>query len=339
MPESQENTPQQGLSNGSPATLRFKVALSFAGDNKRDKIREIVNKLTATLGADDVFFDEDYEHEFAGLNAYRYFQNVFNNETLLVVSCICKRYSQKDWTQHEWRAIMSFASSNCQDDVGRNRFLPIRFDADEIDEQFKGLGLFSNLDVVPDVSSRSCEEISGLILARYQICANDVVCIPKKITRRRAFGKKSVFVFLALVLSVVAIVCGLIWWNWPREELRQWNLEKDLASKIAKDLHDNQSVLGSQMLVNQRGQFAFSLTSDASEAFIGRDFTIRFDDDPQTVTVEFNMNGTFDVSKFQAYAGKSVNVKGTIGKIEKISPLRASVNFEAAAFTDLPANP
>lgn len=234
---------------------------------------------------------------------------------------------------------MSFASNNCQDDTGRMRFLPIRFETDEIDEQFKGLGLFSNLDVAPDVSSRSCDEIVDLILARYQVCVTGVASLRKKTKQKSAFRITSTFVSLAIGLFIVAFVCGLFWWNWPSEELRQWNLEVDLASKIAKDLHDNQSVSGSQMLVNQRGQFAFSLTSDASEAFIGRDFTIRFDDEPLSVTVEFNINGTFDVSKFQAYEEKSVNVKGTIGKIEKISPVRASVNLESAMLTKLPANP
>jgi hypothetical protein len=53
---------------------RFEVALSFAGDNKRDKVRQIAALLRNALGDGKVFFDEWFEAEIAGLDAVDYLQ-------------------------------------------------------------------------------------------------------------------------------------------------------------------------------------------------------------------------------------------------------------------------
>ncbi len=155
----------------------FEVAISFAGDNKRDKVREMATQLKGKLGDDKVFFDEDFEHEFAGMDADVYFQQVYGRKTRLVVTCVCKRYNEKVWTQHEWRAIRDFASTLRNDPIRRSRFLPIRLDDGEVD------GLFPNIDHIPDVRVRDVDWIVDLILKRHELC------LGKKSVKREGKGE------------------------------------------------------------------------------------------------------------------------------------------------------
>jgi hypothetical protein len=118
--------------------------------------------------------------------------------------------------------------------------------------------------------------------------------------------------------------------------LQQWNLEEDLATQVAADLHDNKSVAKSQLYIGKRGKFKFALTSTAAKDFIGRSFNLPFNTDPTSITIEVNIVGQFDTDKFEAFDGSVVNVKGTVSKIEKVSDVRATIYLEQAEFTDLP---
>ncbi len=148
--------------NESRPPFRFEVALSFAGDNKRATIRRIAEILRDKIGSGRVFFDEWFEHEIAGQDAQVVLQNVYRTSTWLVVTCICKRYAEKPWTQDEWRAIQSFERTLRDAGAGnlkRLRLLPLRFGDGDVD------GLFDTA-IVPDVRDRSAESVARLILDR-----------------------------------------------------------------------------------------------------------------------------------------------------------------------------
>lgn len=148
---------------------RFEIAISFAGDNKRDKVRDVAQLLRAKLGDGKVFFDEWFEVELAGPDAQTVLQNYYRNLTRLVVTCVCERYNEKPWTQEEWRAIQAFerdlrdAGTN---NVKRMRFLPLRFGDGDID------GLFSTA-IVPDMRNRKPQEIAELILKRLDLAKHE----------------------------------------------------------------------------------------------------------------------------------------------------------------------
>ena len=154
---------------------RFSIALSFAGDNKRDKVREIAKHLQNKLPDRTVFFDEWFEAEIAGHDAQTFMQNVYRDSSELVVVCVCGRYNDKSWTQEEWRAIQSFERTlraPGADESERFRFLPIRFADGEID------GLFDTA-IVPDMSNRAADAIAGFILERLEIVRNPPSLIDK----------------------------------------------------------------------------------------------------------------------------------------------------------------
>lgn len=148
---------------------RFEIAISFAGDNKRNLVRDVAKLLQEKVGKGKVFFDEWFESELAGPDAQVVLQNYYRKKTRLVVTCVCQRYNEKPWTQEEWRAIQAFERDLRDagtDNVKRMRFLPLRFGDGEID------GLFSTA-IVPDVRNRTPEKIAELILKRLKLAREE----------------------------------------------------------------------------------------------------------------------------------------------------------------------
>ena len=151
------------------ADFRFEVALSFAGDSKRDIVRAVAEILREELGAGRVFFDEWFEAELAGHDAQVVLQSIYCRATRLVVTCVCKRYAEKPWTQEEWRAIQAFERDLRDAGSGnlrRMRFLPLRFGDGDVD------GLFATA-IVPDVRPRSPRTIAALILERLRLARGE----------------------------------------------------------------------------------------------------------------------------------------------------------------------
>ena len=143
------------------ADCRFEVAISFAGDNKRDVVRKIASGLRQKIGDGKIFFDEWYEAEVAGHDASNALQKIYRDDSFLVVACLCGRYGKKPWTQEEWRAIQSFERKIRQANTPK-RFLPLRFGDGEVD------GVFDTA-IVPDMRHRSVGECVDFILERLEI--------------------------------------------------------------------------------------------------------------------------------------------------------------------------
>lgn len=148
---------------------RFEVALSFAGDNKRDKVRAVARILSAELGPGCVFFDEWFEAEIAGNDAQVLLQKFYGEKTRVVVACVCQRYNEKPWPKAEWRAIQAL-EFECQDagtaNLKRMRFLQLRFGDGDVD------GLFKTA-FVPDVRDREPRAIADLILERLRLARGE----------------------------------------------------------------------------------------------------------------------------------------------------------------------
>jgi hypothetical protein len=155
-----------GLSRDkSISDYRFEVAISFAGDNKRDFVRRVAELLRDKLGDGKVFFDEWFVTELAGPDAQFVLQSIYREKTFLVITCVCKRYNEKPWTQDEWRAILAFERDlrdASTENIKRMRFLPLRFGDGDID------GLFSTA-LVPDVRHKKPEEVARMILERLRL--------------------------------------------------------------------------------------------------------------------------------------------------------------------------
>jgi hypothetical protein len=143
---------------------RFEIALSFAGEN-RELIRQIAAILATALTPKRIFFDEWYETEIAGHDAQIILQQIYCEQSRVVVPFISKRYNEKPWTQDEWRAIQTLerqlrdaASGN----VKRLRLFPLRVEDGDVDGAFPTA-------IIPDVRHRPAHITAQSILKRLDL--------------------------------------------------------------------------------------------------------------------------------------------------------------------------
>jgi hypothetical protein len=132
---------------------RFCVALSFPGEY-RTFVEAVATCLTAHLQRDQIFYDKWYEHELIRLNLDTYLQQIYRDNSELIVVFLCAEYEQKDWCGLEWRAIRDLIKKKRSSQI-----MLFRFDNTEIP------GLFS-IDGYAEVGNRSESEIASLILKR-----------------------------------------------------------------------------------------------------------------------------------------------------------------------------
>ncbi|MDB6066201.1 MAG: hypothetical protein JWR26_2409 [Pedosphaera sp.] len=136
-----------------PIRKRFRVALSFPGE-RREFVREVAEFLKKELGRDAVLYDKWFEAEFARLDLDTHLQNLYRNESELVVVFVCADYERKEWPGLEWRGIRDLIKHK-----HREAIMLVRFDQTEIP------GIFSH-DGYISVDGRTPEEIGTLILER-----------------------------------------------------------------------------------------------------------------------------------------------------------------------------
>lgn len=135
---------------------RFKVALSFAGEN-RSFVEAVATQLSMQLGASRVLYDKYYEEEFARTDLDTYLQALYHDDSELIAVFLCENYQNKEWCGLEWRALKDLIKRRRGADI-----MPLRFDNTEIP------GLFST-DGYIWISERPPEEIAQLILKRLGI--------------------------------------------------------------------------------------------------------------------------------------------------------------------------
>lgn len=133
--------------------IKFKVALSFPGE-KRRYVSEVVHFLSSQLGADTVFYDYDYQAQLATPNLDTLLQNIYLNNSELIVVFLSAEYSVKEWCGLELRAIRDIIKSK-QDE----RLMFVRFDNSQIE------GLFS-IDGHIDANKYAPQEVSEFIIQR-----------------------------------------------------------------------------------------------------------------------------------------------------------------------------
>ena len=135
---------------------RFRVALSFPGE-RREFVEKVVGFLTEEFGKEKVFYDRNFEAELARLDLDTYLQEMYHDDSELIVVFLCAEYEKKEWCGLEWRAIRDLIKKRKASDV-----MPIRFDNTHIP------GLFS-IDGYVSVENRQPKEIAERIIQRYRI--------------------------------------------------------------------------------------------------------------------------------------------------------------------------
>lgn len=133
--------------------IKFKVALSFPGE-KRAFVSKVTDIIRSTLGKDTVFYDYDYQSQLARPDCDTLLQNIYRNNSSLIVVFLCSEYSDKEWCGLEWRAIKDIIKSKDYEKI-----MPVKFDDTMIE------GLFST-DGYIDGTKYSPDEVAQFILER-----------------------------------------------------------------------------------------------------------------------------------------------------------------------------
>lgn len=133
--------------------IKFKVALSFPGE-KRAYVSGVVGALRPHLGPDSIFYDYDYQAQLARPNLDSLLQNVYRNQSELIVVFLCAEYAQKEWCGLEWRAIREIIKSKRDDQV-----MFVRFDDCPVD------GVLS-IDGYVDANAFDPLDVARLVLER-----------------------------------------------------------------------------------------------------------------------------------------------------------------------------
>lgn len=140
-------------SNSRLAEIKFKVAMSFPGE-RRVYVDEVVNILRRTLGTDAIFYDHDYQAQLARPNLDTLLQEIYKNNSKLIVVFLCAEYAQRQWCGLEWRAIRDVIKSKEED-----RVMFVRFDDAPVD------GVLS-IDGYIDARSFGTHDIARFIVER-----------------------------------------------------------------------------------------------------------------------------------------------------------------------------
>jgi hypothetical protein len=143
-------------STGKLEELRFKVALSFPGE-QRSVVSKIVRILKENLPNGSIFYDEDYTAQLARPNLDNLLQTVYLKNSDLVVVFLSGDYEQKMWCGIEWRAVRGIINNKSDHAV-----MFMRSDDTEIP------GVFAH-DGYIDLNRFSAEQAAEFILERIRL--------------------------------------------------------------------------------------------------------------------------------------------------------------------------
>jgi hypothetical protein len=132
---------------------RFAVGLTFPGE-LRPRVAAIADQLAAVLGRQRTLYDEFHTAEFARPNLDTHLQQLYHNDTDLIVVFICSAYASKEWPNLEWRAVRDLIKRGDDD-----RIMFLRSDDATLPGSY-------SIDGYVDMQTNSDSRIAQLILDR-----------------------------------------------------------------------------------------------------------------------------------------------------------------------------
>ena len=145
--------PSTSITHGSK---RFKIALSFPGE-QRSLVGKIAEKLADKLTVPCVLYDRFHRSEFARPNLDTYLQDLYRNQSDLIIVFLCSKYDEKKWCGIEWRAIRDLMNQKIWD----NRIMFVRCDKGDVS------GIFGTIDGYLSTDEMTIDEITNDIIQRY----------------------------------------------------------------------------------------------------------------------------------------------------------------------------
>lgn len=142
--------------NGRIEEIRFKVAFSFPGE-LRDFVQQVAAQVKAQLPIGTVFYDNDFVAQLARPNLDNLLQDVYLNNSDLLVVFLSADYERKMWCGVEWRAIRAVINNKADESV-----MLVRSDDAAIP------GIFPQ-DGYIDMNQFTAGQVAGFVLQRVRL--------------------------------------------------------------------------------------------------------------------------------------------------------------------------
>ena len=112
------------LARSRPASAKYDVALSFAGEQRRyvHQVAEALSEKGVT-----VFYDNFETADLWGKNLHTHLEEVYGRKARFTVMFLSDAYARKVWTKHERKAAQARAAT-----MNADYILPVRFDETRI---------------------------------------------------------------------------------------------------------------------------------------------------------------------------------------------------------------
>jgi tetratricopeptide (TPR) repeat protein len=141
----------------STSAKRFRIAFSFAGEERRGYVQEVATILARRFTEDAILYDKYHEAEFSRSNLAFYLLDLYENQADLVVAVFCPDYDKKEWCRLEWNAIYGILKARKEAEVMLARF-----------DRVEGKGLHG-LAGYTELDDKTPEQAAEVILQRLAI--------------------------------------------------------------------------------------------------------------------------------------------------------------------------
>ena len=131
---------------------RFRVAFSFSGE-QRLFVEQVAHELESRFKPSQIFFDKNHEAELARIDLDTYLQDLYQNESELIVVFVSQKYSAMNWSRREWELTRGIEFDR------PGAVMLVRFDETEL-EGVPNAGYI-------DIGDRGPQQIAHLIIERY----------------------------------------------------------------------------------------------------------------------------------------------------------------------------
>ncbi|TAL12768.1 MAG: tetratricopeptide repeat protein [Nitrospirae bacterium] len=135
---------------------RFRIAFSFAGE-RRNFVAQVATILAKKFSKDAILYDKFHEAEFANWKLGLILQELYHDQSDMIVVVVCPDYSKKDWCGLEWVTIHGMLMSGMDREIMLCRFAHAKLQ-----------GLNENAGFV-ELDSKTPEQAAELILQRLKL--------------------------------------------------------------------------------------------------------------------------------------------------------------------------
>ena len=177
---------------------KYRVALSFPGECRKF-VEQVARHLAHEFGRAAVFYDQFHRAKTSVINLDLLLQDIYEEQSDLVVFFLCAEYATKDWCGIEWRSIRALMSRK---DRSERSVMPVLLEDAHLDG-------FLEIDGCLDARDLSAKQVSAIILERLGHAKANHANMP-----RAWGGRRLASLLFPLFILLTGALAGYVAWTW-----------------------------------------------------------------------------------------------------------------------------